>query len=212
MIVRGARVEGRTTLLSAMLLTLSVYVSCFSPYISVLAILLCVLRNVRCLKALPTFAPFLGFFALSSFFLGGLYHSLVMSLATLAMLVSGTLIAYIPSSEFALSLSWIGFPESWAIQIALALRMFRILWKDARRCFEAAKFESRVPHFRAMKAFASVSVLRSVALAETLYCRNYSGRIPGELKKPEIPDLLFLGLSAFVLLLSVAEFLHIKMV
>ncbi len=202
-------VEGRTTVLSVIFLTLSIYVSSFSPVTSAIVVLLCVLRKADCLNALPLFLPFIGFFAVSSFLLGGPYHSGVMTLTTIALLLSGILVSSLPPSEFALSLSWIGVPESWAFQVALALRVFYVLKEDARHCFEAAKFEGKFPYLRAVKAFVSVSILRSVALAETLYCRSYSGKIPGVLKKPKVADYLFLVSSVLLLAFSIVWALNI---
>ena len=201
--IAEGKTEGRIAVISAILITTAIYISSFSPLVSILAILICIAKDAGCVRSIPLFAPFLGLFALSSCILAGPYRSAVVTLATLAMLVPGVMVSSLTPSEFALSLSWLGIPESWAFQVALALRVFRILMADAKRCLEAARFEGRFPYFKAMKAFASVAVLRSVALAETLYCRNYSGKIPGRLRRPVLADYLFLFSAISLLILSV---------
>jgi len=57
-------------------------------------------------------------------------------------------------------------------------------------------------YLRALKSFSAVIVLRSVALAESLYCKGYSGKLPGELRKPSFKDFLLLLFSAIVLITS----------
>ncbi len=188
--------EGRTALLSAVLATLSIYVSGFSPVVSVTV--MAITLRLKNLRSLRYFTPFIALFFFSAFLLGGLKHALIMTLAVLAMLLSGLLVTSVPSTEFGKSLAYFGFPEAWAFQIALAIRMFSVLKNDARRCVEATG-----SYFKALKAFASIAVLRSVALAETLYCRNYSGKIPGELKKPELTDYITLLLLLLVFAFSI---------
>ncbi len=201
------KVEARTAILSSLFLTSSVYVSGFSPVFSlaVFAISISVNPEVKILKKL---SPFLLYFFLSSLLLSGIY-AIKATLALLSILTAGLIVSTVNSAEFSKALNYFGVPESWAFQVSLALRMFKILENDVARCFEASKLEYsgiRV-YLNTLKAFSAVAVLRSVALAEALYCKGYAGKIPGELRKPGKKDLALLTISIILFIFSIFKFL-----
>ncbi|RUM34908.1 MAG: hypothetical protein DSY33_00990 [Archaeoglobus sp.] len=202
--MQSKSVEGRIAIFSALLLTASIYISGFSLLVSALSIIISLVFCPRIIRSIILLSPMLIFFVFSSYILGGIKHSLNMSVAMLAILSSGLLVSSVPVTEFSLSLKYFGFPESWAFRIGLAIRMFEVFKEDVRRCFEASKLECRGVHIylRALKSFSAVIVLRSVALAESLYCKGYSGKLPGELRKPNFKDFLLLLFSAIVLITS----------
>ena len=201
-------VEGRTALLSALLLTASVYVSGFSVPVSIAAFLISLIFCPEIVRSLLTLLPMLAFFTISSCVLSGLKQALNMGFAMFAVLTSGLIVASVPVDEFSLSLSYFGLPERWAFQIGLAIRMLGVLKEDMKRCLEASRLESRgfFAYLKALKAFSAVVVLRSVALAESLYCKGYSGKIAGELRKPGLKDFLLLLISSSVFVCSFFHF------
>jgi len=197
-------VEGRTALLSALLLTASVYVSGFSVPVSIAVLLISLIFCPKIVRSLLTLLPMLAFFTFSSCALSGLKQAVNMGFAMLAILTSGLMVASVSADEFSLSLCYFGLPEQWAFQIGLAIRMLGVLKEDVKRCLEASKLEHKgfFAYLKALKAFSAVVVLRSVALAESLYCKGYSGKIAGELRKPGLKDFLLLLVSSIIFVLS----------
>ncbi len=207
------KIEGRTAIVSSLLLTTSIYISGFSIYISTLVLILVFLFFPKIILNIKKFIPFLMFFFLSSFILSSLYYSIKITLSIFAILMSGLIVTNLSTSEFSKALTYFKIPESWALSVSLALRMLRVLETDICRCFEAAKLDSKSKfetYFKVLKAFTAIAVLRSVSLAEALYCKGYSGKVLGELRKPSLKDVVFLLLSIFVLILSLLLFFENK--
>ena len=202
-----ARVEARIALVCAFILAIALYASSFKPEISLLIIAIaCLSSGLKALRAIALSIPFLIFFAASSYLLSDAIHSAIMTLGFASLVALGSVIASIPPAELSCALVYFRVPYRFAFLISLAVRMFHIYVRDLRQAGEAMKLSGEkglALYAKLLKAMASIAVLRSVAIAETLYSRGFSSKAECFNRGLSRFDCLVLLLSAFVLVYSV---------
>jgi hypothetical protein len=205
------KLEARTAILSAGALTLAIYASSFHPAISLSIIFLAILYGNfnRILKAVFVSLPFLFLFALSSLFLSGsIVLASKMLLAIIAMIAVGSGILYgIQPEEFTNALLFFHIPYRYAFSISLAFRMLQIFLRDARCATEALRLSGEKGlgyHKRLLKTLASIAVLRSIGISETLYSRGFnpSNRVECRVRRPSKSDYALLAISAMLLCIA----------
>lgn len=206
-------VEARTALISAALISLAIYISSFHPIISAIAIFTAILscqNPMKVVKGITASLPFLLFFAASSYFLGGdaVYTARVtFGLAALIAIGSGILYGMLPE-DLTYALMYFRIPYRYASLISLAFRMFQVFIRDVAHAIEALKLsgERGFSYYRKLiKTIASIAVLRSIGISETLYSRgfNLSGRVQPRVKKLGSFDYLLLLISALILVIAI---------
>jgi len=202
------RVEARIALICAFILAIALYTSSFKPEISLLIIAIaCLSSGLKALRAIALSTPFLVFFAASSYLLrGNIIHSATMTLGFASLVAIGSVIASIPPAELSCALIYFRVPYRFAFFISLAVRMFRVYIRDLKQAGEAMKLSGEkgfALYAKLLRAMASIAVLRSVAIAETLYSRGFSGKAECFNRELSRFDCLVLLLSAFVFVYSV---------
>ena len=204
-----ARVEARIALVCAFILAIALYASSFRVEISLLIIAIaCLSSGLKALRAIALSMPFLIFFAASSYLLrGDVIHSATTTLGFASLVALGSVIASVPPAELSCALVYFRVPYRFAFLISLAVRMFHMYVRDLRQAGEAMKLSGEkgfALYAKLLRAMASIAVLRSVAIAETLYSRGFSGRADCFNRELSRFDCLVLLLSAFVLVYSVS--------
>jgi energy-coupling factor transporter transmembrane protein EcfT len=143
-------------------------------------------------------APFIAFFGLISFVLGGFEKTLTV----IALICIGCLLYGIQPEEFSYALMFFRIPPKLAHSIAIAMRMFQILIGDFRLTSEALKvsgIKGLGYYVKLLKAFSAVTVLRAFAMAETLYSRRFDfDRRIVRCRKPKPKDWILLALSTLI--------------
>ncbi len=189
--------EPRICLVSVLILCISAY--SFRIDVALVIIFLTFLFNPKkTLAGLLASTPFIAFFGLISFVLGGLEKILTV----IALICIGCLLYGIQPEKFGYSLMYFRIPPKLAHSISIAMRMFQILVRDLRLTSEALRL-SGVKGFeyyvKLMKAFSAITVLRAFAMAETLYSRgfNFDRRII-RCEKPKLKDWSLLLLSILI--------------
>jgi len=198
--LRGGEREGRCAVLSATLLSASVYISGMAFEVSIFAILIPLLvTKGRSIKLLKAFLPFYVLFAVTAIFTG--ITALKSLLAFLAVISAGSLVFSSQPSEIAGALTFFRFPEKIVSLIQIALSMLPVIVSD----FENVRNLYGKSYYRLLKAFVSTSILRAVSFSESLYSKNFKYKAAVKTRKPGRTDYLLLLVSALVLTYAVLQ-------
>jgi|GEM_PF-1171849 energy-coupling factor transport system permease protein len=226
--LEGGGMEERTAILTSAFLSLSVLIS-FIPAISFAALippLLVVKRRV--FYSLAAASPLLIVFFLTTLLLSGLvisdsisdsglnstllpaplWAALTSIMAVAALISAGTLLFTDNPSRMVAALMFFRIPFQAAFSIALAMRMLQMLMRDLENVSAILKMsETGLGYYKKLLlAITSVSVLRGIAVAETLYSRGFPGNFDYPLKKPEAREVILLLYSFILFLYSLNSF------
>ncbi len=195
----GGEIEGRCALLSASLLSISVYVSGMAFEVSLIATLISLLvTKGRSLKLLKAFSPFYILFAVTAFFVG--FSALKSLLAFLAIISAGSLVFSSQPTEIIGALKFFKFPEKLVSVLQIALSMLPVILSD----FENVKSLYGKSYYRLLKAFVSTAILRAISSSESLYSKNFQYKAGGKTRKPEKTDYILLLVSILVLIYAIS--------
>ncbi len=185
-------IEGRCCLLSTLLLTISVYLS-ISPAVSLYVILISAIATKGfSLKVLRLFLPLIIIFSISALLL----QNLNLTLKFVAILSCGSLVFATQQSQIAGALKFLRVPEKFISVTMLALNFFRLITWDLENMKAL-----NLPKRDLLKTLASISVLRAIGLAESLYSKCYNYRSFYEVKKVSKKDVLLVAASVFAIIL-----------
>jgi len=214
--LEGGGMEERMAILTSAFLSLSVLIS-FTPATSIAALippLIAVKRRV--FYSVAAASPLLIVFFLTTFLLSGLTASksapllaaFTSILAVAALISAGTLLFTDNPSRMVAALMFFRIPFQAAFSIALAMRMLQMLMRDLENVSAILKMsETGFAYYKKLLlAVTSVSVLRGIAVAETLYSRGFPGNFDYSLKRPEIKEAVLLLYSLILFLYALGSF------
>ncbi len=202
--------EGRCALLSAFFLSISVHLSDMSPHValSVMAISGLASRG-RNLRLVAGFSPFFILILLSGLFFSFEY-SIISALAFAAIISSGAVIFSSRISEITGALIYFKVPERFVSLIQLGLSIMPVLVRDLQEIIFVIDERGLRRYERILKAFISTAVLRAMSLSESLYSKNYTGRIVFQMRSPEKRDIMLLSVSSLLFLsTALSDLLHL---
>ena len=130
-----SNIEARVALISVTLITVSIYISSFNIFISLLAVITALIscRSLqKILKGLAASSPFLIFFVVSSYILGGdIIYAVKVTLGLIALVSAGIGILYgMHPEDLTFALVYFCFPYRYAFLVSLSFRMFQIFLRD----------------------------------------------------------------------------------
>jgi len=221
--LEGEGMEERTAILTSAFLSLSVLTS-FTPAISLAALIppLVAVRK-RVFYSLAAASPLLLLFFLATLLFSSLTASTPPSplpsplraafasiLAVAALVSAGTLLFTDNPSRMVAALMFFRIPFQAAFSIALAMRMLQMLMKDLENVSAILKMsETGLSYYKKLLlAITSVSVLRGIAVAETLYSRGFPGSFDYPLRRPERREIIMLLYSFLLLVYSLNSLLN----
>lgn len=222
--LEGEGMEERTAILVSALLSLSVLIS-FTPAISLAAFIppLIAVRK-RVFYSVVAASPFLLLFFLATLLFSSLTAStphpsslsapqqaaIASILAVAALISAGTLLFTDNPSRMVAALMFFRIPFQAAFSIALAMRMLQMLMKDLENVSAILRMsETGLKYYKKLLlAITSVSVLRGIAVAETLYSRGFPGNFDYPLRKPERREIILLLYSFLLLVYSLNSLLN----
>ncbi|MEM4496501.1 MAG: hypothetical protein QXM06_04305 [Archaeoglobaceae archaeon] len=185
-------IEGRCCLLSTILLTISVYIS-VNPIVSAYVILVSALATRGfSFKVLKLFLPLIMVFSISALLL----QNLNLILKFVAILSCGSLVFATQQSQIAGALKFLRIPEKFISVTMLALNFFKLITWDLENMKTL-----NLPKRDLLKTLASMSVLRAIGMAESLYSKCYNYRAFYEVRKVSKRDTLLIAASILALIL-----------
>jgi energy-coupling factor transport system permease protein len=201
--LRGGGREGRVCLTSAVILSLSVYISAMAIEVSLLIITLsAIVTSGRSLKVLKAFLPFYVFFAITAIFFG--FQVVKSLLAFMAVISAGALIYSTNIKEITGALLYFKVPQRVVSVVSLAISMLPLLVSDFNNIREIHNSKGIKGYYRLLKAFTSTTILRAISISESLYSKSFSYRAVGELRQPEIKDIAVFLLSVLILIYAIS--------
>ena len=209
-----SHLDARIALISATIVALAIYLSNFNVLISIFAVFISLIAcesPQKILKGLTASIPFILFFSISSYLLSGdLTYVTKTTFGVIALISVGVGILYgTPPEEVVNALVFFKVPYRYAFLIALAFRMFQIYIVDLIHVVEALKMsgEKGLSYYKKlMKTFASIAVLRSLAISEALYSKGFGlENVKSYSRKISKSDVVLLILSSFLLILAIIE-------
>ncbi len=202
--------EGRCVLLSAIILSSSVYLSDLDPRISASVILISFFTSEgKNLRLVAGFAPFFALIILSGLFFS-LEYSLRSSLAFAAIVSSGAIIYSSRTSEIAGAMVYFKIPERLVSLTQLGLSIMPVLVNDLREIMFVMDERGIKRYEKVLKTFISTAILRALSLSESLYSKNYREKSVFRLRSPEMKDIILISVS-FLLFLSTALLNHLHL-
>lgn len=193
-------IEGRIALLSAIVLSSSVYLSGLSIPVSISVIFIsAVFSKLKNFRLIFGMSPFLILILISGLFFD-LSYSVKSAIAFSAVLSTGAIIYSSRISEICGAMAYFKFPERLISMIQLSLSIFPLIVRDLQEIMWVIDGRGFERYSRVMKAFVSTAVLRGISLSEALYSKNFTFRPLYTLRKPKIKDyaLILLSLSVFL--------------
>ncbi len=187
---KEGELEGRCTLISTLLLSLSIYASNFEVFtsLSAMAISLFFSRG----KVLRFSLGFLPVIVL--IFVSSLLSGFKVLLAFLAILFSGALLTSSRYSEIVGAPVYFKLPEKFVSYVSITLSILPVVLNDLQNV--KLLYRNSVKGYLPMlKAFVSATILRSMSVGETLYSKCFDERTYYEIRKPKLMDFLLLSLS-----------------
>lgn len=169
--VDGVEFEARTCLISSFLLTFTLYTFRIDVALVVIALALAI-NHKRTIYCLMLSLPFLGFFCIVAFLLGGLGKIPTV----LALICVGSFLLGVQPEKFGYALMYFRIPPKFAHSVSLAIRMFHILIEDMRRIMELLRLEElgKLEFItRLLKSLSAIAVVRALSIAEVLYSRGF---------------------------------------
>lgn len=195
--------EGRICLTSATILSLSVYISAMAFGVSLLVITLsAVVTSGRSLKVLKAFFPFYVFFVITAIFFG--FQVVKNLLAFMAVISAGALIYATNIKEVTGALLYLKIPQKVVSMVSLAISMLPLLVSDFNNMREIHNAKSIRGYYKLLKAFTSTTILRAISTSESLYSKSFSYKALGELRQPEIKDIVVFLLSLLILIYAIS--------
>ncbi len=196
----GGSREGRTCLISAALLSASVYVSSMNWLVSLAVISLSIAVTYgRALKLLAGLLPFYLLFGISIVFTG--LYGVKTFLAFLALVSAGGVVYSTSVNELAGALLFFRVPKRAVSILTIAVSMLPMLLEDFQNVREL--YQGGVSRYYVLlKAFVSTAILRAISMSESLYSKNYTYRTFGKLRRPDKKDVLVVVASAAIFVLS----------
>lgn len=207
--LKGGRREGRTILVSAMILSLSVYLSSMALEVSIATIILvATITTGRSLKVLKAFLPFYTFFAITAIFFG--FQAIKSLLAFMAVLSAGALLYSTDYKEIAGALLFFRVPQRAVSIISLGITMLPLVLNDFSNIKQIYRLEGIMGYYKLLKAFTSTTVLRAMSISESLYSKNFSYKAVTEIRRPDLKDFAVMLLSVLILVYSYAISLEVS--
>lgn len=207
--LKGGRREGRTSLISAMILSVSVYLSSMALEVSIAAIVLAAtITTGRSLKVLKAFLPFYAFFAITAIFFG--FQAIKSLLAFMAVLSAGTLLYSTNSKEIAGALLFFRVPQRAVSIISLGISMLPLILNDFNNIKQIYRSKGIKGYYRLLKAFTSTTVLRAISISESLYSKNFNYKAMAKTRQPDLKDFTVMLLSVLILIYSYAISLEVS--
>uniref|UniRef100_A0A7C4W3Q8 Energy-coupling factor transporter transmembrane protein EcfT n=1 Tax=Geoglobus ahangari TaxID=113653 RepID=A0A7C4W3Q8_9EURY len=201
--LREGDLEGRSSLISVFLLSLSVYISGFSLVICSLALMITVyFTKGRSLKTVTAFAPFYVLIMISGFFFD-IGYAIKVTIAFATLLSVGTLIYSSKIEEIAGALIFFRFPKKLVSTIQLAVSIFPLLVNDLKEISEVIDARGLEYYKKILKAFVSTSILRALSISEALFSKNFNYNPIYEIRSPKRKDITLLLLSLLLFLSTV---------
>ncbi len=201
--LRGGEREGRICLISAILLSLSVYLSSMALEVSLLIIALtAAITSGRSLRILKALIPFYILFATTAIFFG--FQAVKSLLAFMAVISAGTLIYSTSIGEISGALLYFKLPQRFVSIISLAISMLPLVVSDFDNIREIYASRGIAGYYRLLKAFTSTTILRAISISESLYSKSFSYRAVGDLRRPDLKDLAIFLLSAAILIYAIS--------
>ena len=201
--LREGDLEGRCTLISIFLLSLSVYTSGFSFVVCFVAFAVSVyFTKGKSLNTVAAFAPFYVLIVISGF-LFDLEYALKVTIAFAILLSVGTLVYSSKIEEIAGALIFLRFPKKFVSTIQLAVSVLPLLVNDLNEISEVVGGRGLEYYKRILKAFVSTSILRSLSVAEALFSKGFDYNPIYEIRTPKREDFILLLLSLLLFLSTV---------
>lgn len=198
--LREGDLEGRCSLISVFLLSLSIYISGFSLAICFVALMISIyFTKGRSLKTVTAFIPFYVLIMISGFFFD-LRYAVKTTIAFATLLSVGTLIYSSKIEEIAGALMFFKFPKKLVSTIQLAVSIFPLLVNDLNEITEVIDAKD---YKKILKAFVSTSILRALSISEALFSKNFDYNPIYEIRSPERKDITLLLLSLLLFLSTV---------
>ena len=201
--------DGRIALISALILTVSIFISKFNVFISISIVLFILIFNRKSIYSILASLPFLALFFISIVIFGGTESIL---LSVLAMILVGSGIIYSAGTRNILAaMLYFKFPKKVALSLFLSLRLFQIYIQDLKNVSEILSLsgDGKLSYYRKLlKTFVSVAILRCVAISETIYSRDIDFEMIIEFK-PNKKDYFLLAFSIAIVVVSVLLRLNI---
>ena len=198
--LREGNLEGRCSLISFFLLSLSIYISGFSLAICFIALMISIyFTKGRSLKTVTAFIPFYVLIMISGFFFD-LRYAVRTTIAFATLLSVGTLIYSSKIEEIAGALMFFKFPKKLVSTIQLAVSIFPLLVNDLKEISEVIDAKD---YKKILKAFVSTSILRALSISEALFSKNFDYNPIYEIRSPERKDITLLLLSLLLFLSTV---------
>ncbi len=198
--LREGNLEGRCSLISVFLLSLSIYISSFSLAICFVALMISIyFTKGRSLKTVTAFIPFYVLIMISGFFFD-LRYAVRTTIAFATLLSVGTLIYSSKIEEIAGALMFFKFPKKLVSTIQLAVSIFPLLVNDLNEITEVIDAKD---YKKILKAFVSTSILRALSISEALFSKNFDYNPIYEIRSPERKDITLLLLSLLLFLSTV---------
>ena len=187
--LREGNLEGRCSLISVFLLSLSIYISGFSLAICFVALMISIyFTKGRSLKTVTAFIPFYVLIMISGFFFD-LRYAVKTTIAFATLLSVGTLIYSSKIEEIAGALMFFKFPKKLVSTIQLAVSIFPLLVNDLNEISEVIDARD---YKKILKAFVSTSILRALSISEALFSKNFDYNPIYEIRSPERKDITLL--------------------
>ena len=201
--LREGDLEGRCSLISVFLLSLSIYISGFSLAICFVALMISIyFTKGRSLKTVTAFIPFYVLIMISGFFFD-LRYAVKTTIAFATLLSVGTLIYSSKIEEIAGALMFFKFPKKLISTIQLAVSIFPLLVNDLKEISEVIDAKGLEYYTKILKAFVSTSILRALSISEALFSKNFDYNPIYEIRSPERKDITLLLLSLLLFLSTV---------
>lgn len=192
---REGELEGRCSLLSAILLSLTVHTSGFNPIHSLAVVMASTYfsygRNLRLILSL---SPFILLVLISGVFFSYEY-SLSSSLAFAAVISAGAIVYSSRISEIGGAMVFFRIPERFVVVVQMAVAILPLLANDLRNVWLVTEGRGMKRYARAMKAFVSTAILRALSMSESLYSKSFRYHAVFAVRRPDGKSILMLGIS-----------------
>ncbi len=193
--------EPRIAIVSMIIICISLY--SFRIDVAIIAFIIALIfSRGRILFGIFTLLPLISLFVLFSAVFGGIKKIPAM----ISLFSIGFLIIGIHPEEIAYALMYFRFPPSFCYYVCISMRLLRVIARDLEYVSDCMRLEG-IRGFRyylkILKALATISVLRSISIAESMYSRGIDlGRRIVIVKNPGAKDLALLTSSILLLLWS----------
>jgi len=198
---KSGDLEGRTAVLSSILLSITIHFSSFNPLYSLSVILLSsIFSRGGNFRLILGFSPFILAIILSGFFFS-IEFSIKSALAFAGIISTGAILYSSKISEISSALISLKIPERFISIVTIAISILPLMVYDMNEISFVVRERGMRRYIKMLKAFVSTSILRAISLSEALYSKNFNYKAVHHSRKPRIKDFILLKLS-FLLFLS----------